>query len=151
MARNLAAREKCTLSAISQEANRGAGLVFGNFAIGTAERIGASLAQEFLFGKFTRRGGHMRAMTRLSHPVASTRNLLVTCASSFTPARDSCYSGPGFIARAPASCMDPSSEGHAEVSDAFDNFNSRHKLTKTRTAILALRVREVWQAPCLCS
>jgi Carboxypeptidase regulatory-like domain len=35
-------------------------LVFGNFAIGTAERIGASLAQEFLVGKFTRRGGHMK-------------------------------------------------------------------------------------------
>ncbi len=42
------------------QANRGAGLVFGNFAIGTAERIGASLAQEFLIGKFTRRGGHMQ-------------------------------------------------------------------------------------------
>ena len=42
------------------QGNRGAGLVFGNFAIGTAERIGASLAQEFLFGKFTRRGGHMK-------------------------------------------------------------------------------------------
>ncbi|MGA9508537.1 MAG: carboxypeptidase-like regulatory domain-containing protein [Candidatus Sulfotelmatobacter sp.] len=42
------------------ESNRGAGLVFGNFAIGTAERIGASLAQEFLIGKFTRRGGHMK-------------------------------------------------------------------------------------------
>jgi hypothetical protein len=40
--------------------NRGAGLVFGNFAIGTAERIGASLAQEFLIGKFTRRGGHVK-------------------------------------------------------------------------------------------
>jgi Carboxypeptidase regulatory-like domain len=40
--------------------NRGVGLVFGNFAIGTAERIGASLAQEFLIGKFTRRGGHMK-------------------------------------------------------------------------------------------
>jgi hypothetical protein len=38
----------------------GVGLVFGNFAIGTAERIGASLAQEFLFGKFTRRGRHMK-------------------------------------------------------------------------------------------
>jgi hypothetical protein len=37
-------------------ANRGVGLVFGNFAIGTAERIGASLAQEFIIGKFTRRG-----------------------------------------------------------------------------------------------
>jgi hypothetical protein len=42
------------------QANRGAGLVFGNLAIGTAERIGASLAQEFLIGKFTRRGGHMK-------------------------------------------------------------------------------------------
>jgi len=41
-------------------ANRGLGLVFGNFAIGTAERIGASLAQEFLLGKFTKRGGHMK-------------------------------------------------------------------------------------------
>jgi hypothetical protein len=40
--------------------NRGAGLVFGNFAIATAERVGASVAQEFLFGKFTRRGGHMK-------------------------------------------------------------------------------------------
>jgi Carboxypeptidase regulatory-like domain len=42
------------------QADRGAGLVFGNFAVGTAERIGATLAQEFLFGKFTRRGGHMK-------------------------------------------------------------------------------------------
>jgi hypothetical protein len=40
--------------------DRGAGLVFGNFAIGIAERIGASVAQEFLIGKFTRRGGHMK-------------------------------------------------------------------------------------------
>jgi hypothetical protein len=40
--------------------NRGVGLIFGNFAIGTAERIGASVAQEFLLGKFTRRGGHMK-------------------------------------------------------------------------------------------
>jgi hypothetical protein len=40
--------------------NRSAGLVFGNFAIGTAERIGASLAQEFLLGRFTRRGGHLK-------------------------------------------------------------------------------------------
>ena len=40
--------------------NRGAGLVFGNFAIGVAERVGATLAQEFLVGKFTRRGGHMK-------------------------------------------------------------------------------------------
>ncbi|HXW91236.1 MAG TPA: carboxypeptidase-like regulatory domain-containing protein [Terriglobales bacterium] len=41
------------------QANRGVGLVFGNFAIGTAERIGASLAQEFIIGKFTKRRGHM--------------------------------------------------------------------------------------------
>jgi hypothetical protein len=41
------------------KSNRGVGLVFGNFAIGTAERVGASLAQEFLFAKFTHRGGHV--------------------------------------------------------------------------------------------
>jgi hypothetical protein len=47
--------------------NRGIGLVFGNFALGTAERVGASLAQEFILGKFTRRNGHMevRAPYRL--------------------------------------------------------------------------------------
>lgn len=39
--------------------NRGVQLVFGNFAIATAERIGASLAQEFLFGRLTHRGGHI--------------------------------------------------------------------------------------------
>jgi len=42
------------------KSNRGLGLVFGNFAIGTAERVGASLAQEFIIGKFTRRGGHVK-------------------------------------------------------------------------------------------
>ena len=41
------------------QSNRGARLVFGNFALGTAERIGASLAQEFLIGRFTKRGGHL--------------------------------------------------------------------------------------------
>jgi len=40
--------------------DRGVGLVFSQFAIGTAERIGASLAQEFLLGKFTKRGGHVQ-------------------------------------------------------------------------------------------
>jgi hypothetical protein len=40
-------------------ANRGVGLVFGNFVIGTAERIGASLAQEFIIGRLTKRGGHV--------------------------------------------------------------------------------------------
>jgi hypothetical protein len=39
--------------------NRGVGLVFANFAIGTAERIGASLAQEFIVGRFTKRGGRI--------------------------------------------------------------------------------------------
>jgi Carboxypeptidase regulatory-like domain len=38
--------------------NRGVGLVFGNFAIGTAERMGAGLAQEFIIGKLTKRRGH---------------------------------------------------------------------------------------------
>jgi hypothetical protein len=36
--------------------NRGVGLVFGNFLIGTGERIVASLAQEFLLGRFTSKG-----------------------------------------------------------------------------------------------
>ena len=40
--------------------NRGAGLVFGNFAVGTVERVGASVAQEFVFGKLTHRGGHIK-------------------------------------------------------------------------------------------
>jgi hypothetical protein len=38
------------------QANRGAGLVFGNFAIGTAERIGSDIAQEFFIGRLTKRG-----------------------------------------------------------------------------------------------
>jgi hypothetical protein len=37
----------------------GAGLVFGNFAIVTPERVGASLTQEFVIGRFTKRRGHM--------------------------------------------------------------------------------------------
>jgi hypothetical protein len=40
--------------------DRGIGLVFGNFAVGMAERIGASLAQEFIVGRFSRRGGHVQ-------------------------------------------------------------------------------------------
>lgn len=40
-------------------ADRGAGLVFSQFAIGTAERVGASLAQEFIVSRFTRRSGHI--------------------------------------------------------------------------------------------
>ena len=39
--------------------NRGVGLMFGNFAIGTAERVAVSLAREFLFGKPVRQGGHV--------------------------------------------------------------------------------------------
>jgi len=41
------------------QSDRGVGLLFGNFAIGTAERIGADLAQEFIVGKFTNRNRHM--------------------------------------------------------------------------------------------
>jgi hypothetical protein len=39
--------------------NRGVGLVFSQFALQTAERIGVSLAQEFMLSRFTRRGGHV--------------------------------------------------------------------------------------------
>ena len=35
------------------ESNRGAGLVFGNFAIGTAERMLAAVMQEFVLRKLT--------------------------------------------------------------------------------------------------
>jgi hypothetical protein len=42
------------------QANRGVGLLFQNFVIGTAERMGASLAQEFVIGRFTKRGGHVQ-------------------------------------------------------------------------------------------
>ena len=41
-------------------ANRGPKLVFGDFAISTAGRVGASLAQEFIISKFIRRGDHTR-------------------------------------------------------------------------------------------
>jgi hypothetical protein len=40
-------------------ADRGVGLVFTNFAIGTAERVGADLAQEFIVARFIKRRGHM--------------------------------------------------------------------------------------------
>ena len=36
------------------ESNRGAGLVFGNFAIGTAERMASGFAQEFILRRLTR-------------------------------------------------------------------------------------------------
>ncbi|HTS04532.1 MAG TPA: carboxypeptidase-like regulatory domain-containing protein [Candidatus Eisenbacteria bacterium] len=39
------------------ESNRGAGMVFTNFAISTGARMGASLAQEFVLRKLTRRRG----------------------------------------------------------------------------------------------
>jgi hypothetical protein len=38
--------------------NRGAGHVFGTFGIGMALHVGSSLAQEFIFDKFTSRGKH---------------------------------------------------------------------------------------------
>jgi hypothetical protein len=39
------------------KSNRGGGLVLSLFALGTGERIGANVAQEFLLGKFTHRHG----------------------------------------------------------------------------------------------
>ena len=38
--------------------NRGVGLVFGNFALGTAERMGANLAEEFILSRVTLRARH---------------------------------------------------------------------------------------------
>jgi hypothetical protein len=49
-----------SLKPLLSPANRGVGPVLGNFAIGRAEGIGASLTQEFLFRKFTRKGDHMK-------------------------------------------------------------------------------------------
>ena len=40
------------------DANRGAGRVFAKFGIGMALHVGSSLAQEFIFDKFTSRGKH---------------------------------------------------------------------------------------------
>jgi hypothetical protein len=37
------------------KSNRGVGLTFSLFALGTAERLGSNVTQEFLLGKFTRR------------------------------------------------------------------------------------------------
>jgi len=42
------------------KSDRSAGFVFRNFAIQTAERVGATLAQEFVLGRFTHRGGHIK-------------------------------------------------------------------------------------------
>lgn len=41
------------------KSNRGPALVFSQFGIGTAERIAASVAQEFILGRLTHRGGHV--------------------------------------------------------------------------------------------
>jgi hypothetical protein len=42
------------------KSNRGPGLVFSQFVIGTAERMAANVAQEFLLSKFTHRDGHIK-------------------------------------------------------------------------------------------
>jgi hypothetical protein len=42
------------------KSNRGAGLVFSNFALGTAERVLARVAQEFIFARFTHMGGNIK-------------------------------------------------------------------------------------------
>jgi hypothetical protein len=41
------------------KSNRGPGLVFSQFAIGTTERVIASVAQEFVLSRLTHRGGHI--------------------------------------------------------------------------------------------
>jgi hypothetical protein len=41
--------------------NRGVGLLFGNFAIATAQHVGTNLAEEFLLRRYTRRGGHLNS------------------------------------------------------------------------------------------
>ena len=46
------------------ESNRGAGLVFSTFAIGTTERIAAALAQEFVVAKLAHRGGHVQDVSQ---------------------------------------------------------------------------------------
>lgn len=42
------------------KSNRGPQLLLGNFAIGTIERIGSDLAQEFVLSRLTHRGGHFQ-------------------------------------------------------------------------------------------
>lgn len=42
------------------QSNRGAGLVFSSFAVGTAERVMASVAQEFIIAKLTHRAGKVQ-------------------------------------------------------------------------------------------
>jgi len=42
------------------KSNRGVGMVFTNFAVDTGELMVSSFLQEFVFSKFTRRGGHMK-------------------------------------------------------------------------------------------
>lgn len=42
------------------QSDRGAGLVFSSFAVGTAERVMASVAQELIVAKFTHRGGKVQ-------------------------------------------------------------------------------------------
>jgi Carboxypeptidase regulatory-like domain len=49
----------CALSNLYYpKSNRGAGLVFSQFAISTGERVAVSVAEEFILSKFTHRGGH---------------------------------------------------------------------------------------------
>jgi len=54
--------------------NRGAGLVFGNFAIGTAERMVAGLAQEFILARFTHKGKVIAAQAPPAVPDAAGHN-----------------------------------------------------------------------------
>lgn len=68
-----------------------------------------------------------------------------TCDSSIRPTLDSCDARPGLLPL--VRCQ---SGGPAKVRDAFDSVNSQHKFQKSDVAMLAVRARAVWQAPCLC-
>jgi hypothetical protein len=72
---------------------------------------------------------------------------VATYGSSYTLSPNSCRSGPGFIARAPASLYGPNPEGRSQRR--LRQFQLSTTNLKTSIAILVLRVREVWQAPCL--
>jgi hypothetical protein len=78
--------------------------VFENFAIATAERIAAGLAQEFLLNKFTRRGGTESKALQYEKVSAQTAGDIATYPTLwFMPtyySPRSAPTGPGCKARA---------------------------------------------------
>ena len=74
--------------------NRGAGLVFGNFLIGTGERMVAGLVQEFVLGKITSKGkkAGTAAATQTAVPAVAAqegRTGTKTSGAAANPGRDS--------------------------------------------------------------